>query len=86
MTSTFQPVLVRTGSEDAEGRLLFIGDELVAVLVRLDDEIHGEDRGKWFVEVRFGHVKTPEPPLFSDPQEAANWLADAPERQLSRAQ
>ena len=53
-TIELQPIRVRTGSKDKEGRLVLADGELVAVLVRLDDEMHGSDRGKWFLEVMFG--------------------------------
>lgn len=74
MTATFRPVRVRTGSEDREGRLVFIGDELVAVLVRLDDDVHGPDTGKWFVEASFGMWGMLRAPLFSGLAEVEQWL------------
>jgi hypothetical protein len=45
VTITLQPIRVRTGSQDTEGRLALADGELIAVFVRLDDEIHGEDPG-----------------------------------------
>ena len=50
MTITLQAIRVRTGSKDQEGRLALADGELVAVFVRLDDEIHGKDQGRWFLE------------------------------------
>lgn len=69
-----QPVPVRTGSNDREGRLVFHGGELVAVLVRLDDEMHGRDRGLWFLEAAFGRfLKRADP--FLTLAEAEEWVS-----------
>jgi hypothetical protein len=60
---------VRTGCRDTESRLVLLDDELVAVLVRLDDEIHGDDQSKWFLEARFGSLSLRTDP-FADLDEA----------------
>lgn len=71
---TFQPVRVRTGSNDNEGRLAFVQGELVAVLVRLEDEAHGEARGRWFVEASFGALQHALPDQFGTLDEAVERL------------
>ena len=68
-----QPIPVRTGSKDREGRLVLFGTELVAVLVRLDDEVHGEDRGRWFLESAFGWYPA-RVDTFSTLAEAESWV------------
>jgi len=69
----FQPTLVASG-EDGEGRLVYRGDYLVAVLVRLSD-VQGGLAGRWFLETGFGPLDTPEPPIFADLDEAEGWIA-----------
>ena len=64
-----QPMRVRTGCRDTESRLVLLDDELVAVLVRLDDGIHGDDQGKWFLEAGFGSLSL-RPDPFADLDEA----------------
>ena len=51
---TFQPIPVMTGSQDHEGLLVLAGGQLAAVLVHLSDEMHAEERGRWFLETGFG--------------------------------
>ncbi|WP_211257556.1 hypothetical protein [Muricoccus aerilatus] len=67
------PVRVGTGTEDEEGRLVFAGDRLVAVLVRLAEGHEAE--GHWFLEHGFGRLDVPLPPTFSDLQAAEQWIA-----------
>jgi len=75
MTITLQWVQVRTGSQDRDGRLVYFGGELAAVLVQLEDEIHGPDRGKWFLETGFGSLALHPAPLFASLGDAEAWLA-----------
>jgi len=49
-----EPVRVATGSADEDGRLVLADGRLVAVLVRLADEIHAGRVGSWFMEAGFG--------------------------------
>lgn len=70
---TFQPIPVRTGCQDQNGRLVLLDGELIAVLVRLDDAIHGQDQGKWFLEAGFSLVSLRTHP-FDDLDEAKAWL------------
>jgi hypothetical protein len=74
MTLRHQPVQVETGSDDTESRLVFAGERLVAVLVRLSDR-HESDAGKWFLEVGFGRVDDPRKPIFVDLREAEHWIS-----------
>lgn len=69
-----RPIRVRTGSKDEEGRLVLVDGELAAVLVRLDDEMHGADRGKWFLEVSFGPQRRADP--FATLEDAEAWLKE----------
>jgi hypothetical protein len=71
MTIRLQPVLVETGSNDCEGRLVYCDDRLLGVLVQLSAD-HGAAAGRWFLEAGFGihdgnHT-------FADLQEASDWI------------
>ena len=68
----FAPVRLATDAADEEGRLVFTGDYLVAVLVQLA-EGH-ETAGQWFLEHGFGKLGVPVPPTFSDLQAAETWI------------
>ncbi len=61
-----QPVKVATGSPDEDGRLVFAGGELVAVLVELSQELHRDLGGCWFVEAGFGPCAEIEAQVFRD--------------------
>ena len=50
--------------------------QLVAVLVRLADEMHDDQRGRWFVEAGFGPCRTAVPPMFGDLDEARAWVRE----------
>ena len=56
LLSTLQAVTVETGSADEDGRLVFVNDRLLAILVRLerDDHVEPEFWGRWFLEAGFG--------------------------------
>lgn len=69
-----RPVRVGTGSADEEGRLVFAGDRLVAVLVRLSEQ-HEALAGQWFLEHGFGELDTLEHPTFPDLDAAREWIA-----------
>ncbi len=72
MDITTQPVLI-AGSPDEEGRLVFAGGRLVAVLVRLS-EVHQDQAGWWFLEVGFGVLAGPRHPSFPDLPGALRWI------------
>jgi len=65
---------VMTGSDDREGRLVLSDGQLVAVLVRLADAMHGKERGGWFLEAGFGPCQSPVPPVFGNLDEAQVWV------------
>ena len=71
---TLQPVPVMTGCDDQEGVLVFSDGQLVAVLVHLEDEMHADQRGGWFLEAGFGACRTAVPPVFDDLDEAQAWV------------
>lgn len=75
MNLHLQPVQVATGSQDTESNLVFADGLLVAVLVRLSDE-HGDEAGRWYLEVGFGRVDDTHPPTFADLSEARSWIAE----------
>ena len=53
--------------------LVLIGDELVAVLVKLD-EAQGENEGKWFVAAAFNHLETIAERVFDTIDEVRHWM------------
>ncbi len=70
---SLQPVRVALG-EDHEGRLVFVDEVLVAVLVRLS-ELHGEAEGSWFLEAAFGLADGEhDHPVFPDLPAAQAWV------------
>ncbi len=74
MNLRLQPVKVGTGSADQEGQLVFVGDFLVAVLVRLSDQ-HESRAGTWYLEAAFGRAEDRMAPLFADLSEAQYWIS-----------
>ena len=57
---TLTPVRLGTDTADEDGRLVFAGDCLVAVLVQLAEGHEAE--GHWFLEHGFGRLAVPVPP------------------------
>ena len=84
MSLTLRPVRVGTGTADEDGRLVFCGDKLVAVLVCLSDE-HGSMAGRWFLEHGFGWLDEPCPPTFDGLDPACAWIARRLGRQAGRS-
>ena len=80
---SLQPVRVGL-AEDQEGRLVYNGEVLVAVLVRLSD-LHGPDAGCWFLEAGFGRLDVPEHPTFPDLGAAESWVASRLDAGRNRA-
>ena len=75
MTLRLKPVQVATGF-DEDGMLVFAGDRLVAVLVRLS-EAH-EDlgvAGHWHLEAGFGLGRTGKERPFPDLEAAQAWIS-----------
>jgi hypothetical protein len=69
-----QPVTLATGTADARGCLVLADGSLAAVVVRLDDDAHGEMIGAWFLEAGFGPCQTPTPPVFPTLEAAQAWV------------
>ncbi len=74
-TSVYQS-RIRTDSADSNAFLLLASGELVAILVALDDEVHGEDRHKWTIEKIFGIGHQRAPDTFASAADAAGWVSD----------
>ena len=51
-----QPVKVATGTDDESGVVVLLDGRMVAVLVKLAAECHGDMAGHWHVEAAFGPV------------------------------
>lgn len=66
---------IGTDSEDANATILLADGALVAVLVELSDESHGDDRGRWVVEATFGLRNGRIPESFPSRESAANWIS-----------
>ncbi len=73
MSLHLQSVRVGNGF-DEEGLLVFDTDQRpLAVLVRLSEQ-HEESAGRWFLEVGFGSIDSPNHPTFADLDEAQDWI------------
>jgi hypothetical protein len=70
-----RPIPVHTGAADEEGRLVVANGRLVAVLVRLADQVHTSLVGCWFLEAGFGPCAGATP-VFDSLEGAQNWIAD----------
>ena len=70
---------IQTNSADDSSVLVMNDGYLVAILVRLDDPIHGTARGRWHLEAHFDHVPATGR-LFADLDEAETWISDQTER------
>ena len=71
---TLTPVQVGTGTADKEGRLVFVGNLLVAVLVQLSED--HDEAGQWFLEHGFGSLNAPLTLIFPDLQAAEDWIEE----------
>ncbi|MHB2206323.1 hypothetical protein [Methylobacterium sp. CM6257] len=81
---TLQSVQIGTQCADTEGRLAFANGKLVAVLVRLSDELHGSDgrAGYWCLEAGFGACEARPLSVHFDTLEAASaWLTSRMRRE-----
>jgi hypothetical protein len=70
---SFQPIRVLIDGHDSEGRLVLADDQLAAVIVRLDGDVHdATSRGLWHLEAGFGKCAAPPygAPLWAQPEEA----------------
>ncbi len=68
-------VNIGTDSEDANAVILLAKGSLVAVLVELSDESHGEERGRWIIEATFGLHNHRIPESFPSRETAAAWVS-----------
>lgn len=66
---------IRTDSADGNALMLLDGGELIAILVELADECHGDGRGQWVIETTFGLDPGRRPELFACAADAANWIS-----------
>ncbi len=66
---------VHTGAADEEGRLVVANGRLVAVLVRLADQVHTNLVGCWFLEAGFGPCAGTAP-VFDSLEGARSWIAN----------
>ena len=69
-----KPMPVNTGSRDEDGRLVLANGHLVAVLVRLADQVHAERSGAWFLEAGFGPCACAQFPVFDSLDVAQEWV------------
>jgi hypothetical protein len=70
-----QPIKVATTSTDEDGMLIFNGQHLVAIIVRLEPGVHGERyAGKWNLEATFDHLPYPPDKVFDDLDHAQTWI------------
>ncbi|SEM97421.1 hypothetical protein SAMN05192583_1718 [Sphingomonas gellani] len=60
---------------DADGLLVMHEGALVAVLVCLDDDFYGSERGRWHLEAGFGRCGA-SVPTFETIAAALRWIAD----------
>ena len=74
LTSAYK-LRIRTDSADSNALMLLDGGELVAILVELADESHGDGRGQWIVETTFGLDSARRPGPFACAADAANWIS-----------
>ncbi len=85
---TLQPVQIGTLCADTEGRLAFTDGKLVAVLVRLSEELHAADgrAGHWCLEAGFGACEDRILSVHFESLEAARgWLAERIRRRAGSA-
>ena len=65
---------VAVDDSDAAGLLVSHDGALVAVLVCLDDEIYGANKGRWYLEAGFGRCAVA-PIIFDDSEAMIRWVA-----------
>lgn len=73
VTSVYK-IRIRTDSADNNAFMLLDDGELVAILVELADESHGEARSRWAIEAVFGLSPGRHPETFDSAQDAARWI------------
>jgi hypothetical protein len=73
VTSAYK-IRIRTDSADSNAFMLLDDGELVAILVELADESHGDARGRWAIEAVFGLSPGRHPESFDSALDAAGWI------------
>jgi hypothetical protein len=73
VTSAYK-IRIRTDSADNNALMLLDNGELVALLVELADESHGDARGRWAIEAIFGLSPSRHPEAFNSASDAARWI------------
>ena len=74
-TSAYK-IRIRTDSADSNGCLLLESGELIAILMELADESHGDERGQWVIETVFGLNQGRRPRTFACAADAAEWIGE----------
>ena len=74
VTSAYR-MKIRTGSADDQAILLLAEGALVAILVELADDGHGDDQGRWIVEASFGLDMDKRAGQFASADDAAAWVS-----------
>lgn len=75
-TTEFRPIEVNAGGGDHYGALALVRGQLVAIFVRLDDEVHGPLLGRWHLEAFFGGRAVLGVEPFEDLEAAGRWVTD----------
>ena len=75
---------IHTNSRDENSVLVMNDGYLVAILVKLDDDIHGSAKGRWHLEAHFDHVPATGT-LFANLDEAVAWIATQTETPDARS-
>ncbi|RYG96892.1 MAG: hypothetical protein EON58_11025 [Alphaproteobacteria bacterium] len=75
---TRQHMKIHTNSRDENSVLVMSDGYLVAILVKLDDDVHGSAKGRWHLEAHFDHVPATGQ-LFADLDEAKAWIFEQTE-------
>jgi hypothetical protein len=88
MSLRLEPVRVAGLGGGEDGRLVFAGETLVAVLVHLGAPYEAS-AGRWFLEAGFGRASHAGNPTFAGLTEATEWIAHrlqrAPETSVAKA-
>jgi hypothetical protein len=75
-SSSVYKLRIRTDSADSHALLLLDDGELIAILVELADESHGDERGRWIVEATFGvRFDRRQSGSFACAADAADWVS-----------
>ena len=73
---TTESVRVATTMGPKDGLLVFCNSVLIAVLTHLSSAVHGENRGRWFLETGFGPCSDAGEQLFDSSDDALAWAEE----------